>query len=192
MAARGAMVIAWFEGNPAGGGIAHTTLVISRDGGRTWHQQLDPCGNTIGKHEYDATDLTIGPGGTVAALCVARFRGRRSHVAMSHDAARHFHLQDGPPAAFPGEIAVFGARGLAVGTSQTSGRGELTYDVAVSHDGGRRWHAAVADEAPVYGNERGGGLLAAVKGRVSYVGEPFHLWRSGHNGRHWRRVPGPR
>ena len=87
--------------NPAGGaGDAHTTLLLSSDGGTTWTTRDDPCGG-IGSNdpeEVDATQVSWSLDGELLVLCQRRLyrsNGGNAQVMRSTDGGRAFSRPTG-------------------------------------------------------------------------------------------------
>lgn len=165
--------------NPAGGaGDAHSTLVLSVDGGATWVRHSDPCGGRDGQ-ENDAIAVSTELGGSVVALCEPRGGAAGAFVMVTTDDGAHWRRAGSPGAPL---------RGLAV-TAATSAdwyvaglRGGSSVLLA-SFDAGRSWQTVRSAPAPSGVDRAFVGFETASVGR--YFSEPQTLWSTTDAGRQW-------
>lgn len=170
-------------GNPAGGGgFAHTTLHLSRDGGTTWTTLLDPC-QSPNSAEIDAVALAAAPGGFIAAVCAPRGApvGIVDFVATSADAGRTWIKRAKVPNPLD-LIAAGSAQHIAVaGFSQ----------LLASTDGGTEWSPTTFDTS----GSAGGGDLDWLGFEDSAVGRWVVNGRAilttADSGAHWTQVAAP-
>jgi photosystem II stability/assembly factor-like uncharacterized protein len=174
-------------GNPAGGaGDAHTTLMMSQDGGVTWGERADPC-DDVGGDEYDTVAISAAPQSVLVALCRDRFEARRAYVAVSTDSGAVFAGQSvvSEPV-FLGTIAATSASTVFLGTAGSQGTGSAQWVLLVSTDGGSSWRTVVHETGqaqPYFPADPFLGFENATVGR--WVGNPHHLWETTDGGVHW-------
>jgi photosystem II stability/assembly factor-like uncharacterized protein len=173
-------------GNPAGGGDARTTLMLSQDGGTTWGQRADPCDN-VGGDEFDTVAINAAPQSVLVALCRDRFQSQRAYVAVSTDSGVVFAGQSVVSVpAFLGSIAATNASTIFLGTAGSPGTGSTQWVLLASTDGGHSWQTAVSETGQAqlfFPTEPFLGFENTTVGR--WVGEPYHLWETTDGGVHW-------
>ena len=127
--------------NPAGGaGSAHSTLLVTTDGGRSWSTVLDPCG-TVNGDEYDMSAIGAAPGPELFALCTGRV-GESSHfLEKSSDPTQGFLPRTDPAnwVVRPDRCHEPDRRSRRNGT-----RGRVR-SVLIRADGQYRWRLAMED-----------------------------------------------
>jgi hypothetical protein len=173
--------------NPAGGvDDAHATLMLSQDGGTTWGERADPCGE-VGGAEFDTTSIAAAPQGVLAALCVDRAQPTRAYVDVSTDSGVVFTA--GSIVTAPGllgSLAVTNASNLFVGTAGTAGTGPAQWVLLASQDGGQTWRRAVVQNGkvePNFGAQTFLGFENSTVGR--WVGYPYNIWETTDGGTQW-------
>jgi photosystem II stability/assembly factor-like uncharacterized protein len=114
-------------GNPAKNSPGE--LVVSRDGGTTWHEQPDPCQQAHVAPHSVATAISTAPGGAMVAVCTLAQPGNQ--IIRSTDAGKTFTLVQGIPTPAAGQVALFDAADLVVTDADGS--------IYASHDGGTTW-----------------------------------------------------
>jgi hypothetical protein len=173
-------------GNPAGGGDAHTTLMMSQDGGITWGQRADPC-DDVGGDEYDTVAISAAPQSVLVALCRDRLHSQQAYVAVSTDSGVVFAGQSVvSESAFLGTIAATSASTIFVGTAGSQGTGSAQWVLLASTDGGHSWQTAVSESGqvqPYFPTEPFLGFEDTTVGR--WIGDPYHLWETTDGGVHW-------
>ena len=174
-------------GNPAGGaGDAHTTLMLSQDGGITWGQRADPC-DDVGGDEYDTVTISAAPQSVLVALCRDRLHPQQAYVAVSTDSGVVFAGQSVlSGSAFLGTIAATSASTIFVGSAGSPGTGSEQWVLLTSTDGGHSWQTAVSETGQAqtfFPTEPFLGFESSTVGR--WVGEPHHLWETTDGGVHW-------
>jgi hypothetical protein len=173
--------------NPAGGvDDAHATLMLSQDGGTTWGERSDPCGE-VGGVEFDTTAIAAAPQGVVAALCVDRAQSTHAFVDVSTDSGVVFSagsvLTD---AGLLGSVALTSASNLFVGSAGMPGKGTAQWMLQASHDGGQTWQQAVVQSGksqPSFPAETFLGFESGTVGR--WVGYPYNIWETTNGGTQW-------
>jgi hypothetical protein len=177
--------------NPAGGvGEAHATLMLSQDGGTTWGERADPCGE-VGGAEFDATSIAAAPQGVLAVLCVDRAQPTRAFVDVSTDSGVVFAAGSIVTAPSPlGSVAATSASNLFAGTAGMAGTGPAQWVLMASQDGGQSWQQAVVQSGkaqPDFGAETFLGFENSTVGR--WVGYPYDIWQTTDGGAHWVKQP---
>lgn len=177
-------------GNPAGGaGTAHTSIVGTADGGRTWSQSGDPCGAPDG-NEADAVDAAAA-GSTVSVLCRSRMNPQDAFVISSTNGAFGTPHQL-PASGVASTLALSPAGLLAVPTFDGA---TPSWTVQTSSNGGASWAAGLTTSA-ADALESGGGIASAagfIGFETSAVGRfapgPTRLFTTNDGGRSWTAQP---
>ncbi len=185
--------VAAFE-NPAGGADdEHAKLMVSHDGGATWSDRADPCGD-VGGDEYDAAAMAAAPSAVLAVLCRDRLGSQSSYVDLSTDGGADFTARatvPGPDTA--AAIAATSATDLLVGTvggvNPQSGR----FALFSSNDGGAHWEQVAAETGPIDPEDPTRTFLGFETDSVGrWVGDRDDLWETTDGGSTWvRQTIGP-
>jgi hypothetical protein len=177
-------------GNPAGGVDAHATLMLSQDGGTTWGDRADPCGD-VGGVEFDSTAIAAAPQGVVAVLCVDRMQPARAFVDVSTDSGVVFAAGSILTASNPlGTLAVTSASNLFVGTVGGTGTGSSQWVLLASPDGGQSWHQAIVQSGNLEPSFPEQTFLGFENGEVGrWVGYPYNIWETTDGGTQWVKQP---
>jgi photosystem II stability/assembly factor-like uncharacterized protein len=179
--------VAVFE-NPAGGaGSAHATLMLSDNGGETWTERPDPCGEINGD-EFDTSAIAAAPGSVLSALCNGRLQAA-SFVATSTDGGATFVAHPLIPESTSFDaLAVTSAFTLFVGTSEVLGSGTEHYLLLFSHDGGQTWETTVSEAGSAESYVGSTRFLGFENPSVGgWVGDPHYVWRTTDGGTTWVR-----
>jgi hypothetical protein len=173
-------------GNPAGGVDAHATLMLSQDGGTTWGDRADPCGD-VGGVEFDSTAIAAAPQGVVAVLCVDREQPTRAFVDVSTDSGVVFAAGSILTAANPsGTLAVTSASNLFVGPVGETGTGSSQWALLASQDGGQSWHQAIVQSGNLEPSFPEQTFLGFENGEIGrWVGYPYNIWETTDGGTQW-------
>jgi photosystem II stability/assembly factor-like uncharacterized protein len=187
LARQGDDVAVALKANPAGGaGDAHTSLLLSRDGGTTWTVRDDPCGGgpSNDPDEVDAVQVSWSLDHQLVVLCQRRMyrsNGGNSTVTVSADGGRTFSRPTGFPEATDAHLV---AAGIGVLLAQT--RQGIDQHVALqrSTDGGTTW-TEVARASLTQGEEQG--YLAFSTEQVATWAPPGAraVWRTTDGGATW-------
>jgi photosystem II stability/assembly factor-like uncharacterized protein len=176
-------------GNQAGGaGTAKTVLFRSLDGGITWQQLADPCGQAE-VSEYDAVAFAAAENGFLASLCSPRSAtGPESpFVITSTDAGQNWGAPHVVPAPV-GLIAAASASVLAVASPPVSGSGPYTYRLLASADGGATWSSSISDPELLAVNAPGTAFLAFQDSKSArWIGGATTIWSTDDGCNHWNR-----
>jgi photosystem II stability/assembly factor-like uncharacterized protein len=175
--------------NPAGGADdEHAKLMLSHDGGNTWSDRADPCGD-VGGDEYDAAAIAAAAPSVLAVLCRDRLGSQSSFVDLSTDGGAAFTA--GP--ALPGPdtavaLAAGSATDLVVGTvggvNPHSGR----FALFTSNDGAAHWQQVAAETGPIDPEDPTQTFLGFETDSVGrWVGDPDDLWETTDGGSTWVR-----
>jgi photosystem II stability/assembly factor-like uncharacterized protein len=176
-------------GNPAGGGVGSTTMMISQDDGATWGERADPC-DEVGGDEFDTVAISAAPQSVLVALCRDRAQPQRSYVAVSTDSGMVFTAQSMLPNSRPagpfGAVAATSATSLFVGTAGASGTGRAQWTLLASSDGGQTWRQAVVQRGTLQPNFPAETFLGFENGSVGrWVGYPSNIWETTDGGGQW-------
>lgn len=174
-------------GHIAGGVSSHALIQVSRDGGGSWSTVSDPCGRTR-RTEID-TAAAAAAGEVFAVWCQPKIGGTGS-IAMSTHAGASFAPRRRLRGLYGEVLAVTADGDLAVagtGAGPAAGR----FAVAVSRDHGRTWRRTAQPPAAAVTDGMPGYLAFAPAGMLTWVGDPYRIWRSRDGGRRFdvRRVP---
>jgi photosystem II stability/assembly factor-like uncharacterized protein len=174
-------------GNQAGGaGSAKTVIFRSLDGGVTWQQLPDPCGQAE-VNEYDAVAFASAQNGFLASLCRPRPASGGEFVVTSIDAGQSWGSRHVVPAPV-GLIAAASATVLAVASPPVSGSGPYTYRLLASSDGGATWPISISDPEVLAVNAPGTALLAFQDGKAGrWIGDAAAIWTTDDGAKHWIR-----
>jgi photosystem II stability/assembly factor-like uncharacterized protein len=176
-------------GNQAGGaGTAKTVLFRSLDGGTTWLQLADPCGQAE-LSEHDAVAFAAAENGFLASLCSARAGSGQEgpFVITSTDAGQNWGSRHVVPAAV-GLIAAASANVLAVASPPISGYGPYTYRLLASANGGATWSTSISDPEVLAVNAPGTAFLAFQDSKSArWIGDATAIWTTDDGGNHWIR-----
>jgi hypothetical protein len=173
--------------NPAGGvDDAHATLMLSQDGGTTWGERADPCGDVVGV-EYDATSIAAAPRGVLAVLCLDREQPTRAFVDVSTDSGVVFAAGSTVTAAsLLGTVVVTSASNLFVGSAGMAGTGPAQWVLLASGDGGQTWRQAVVQNGKAEPNFAAQTFLGFENSTVGrWVGYPSNIWETTDGGAQW-------
>jgi hypothetical protein len=173
--------------NPAGGvDDAHATLMLSQDGGTTWGERADPCGE-VGGVEFDTTAIAAAPQGVVAVLCVDRSQPTHAFVDVSTDSGVVFGAGSVlTSSGILGSLALTSASNLFVGSAGMPGKGSAQWILMASQDGGQTWKQAVAQsgkDQPYFPAQTFLGFENSSIGR--WVGYPYSIWETTNGGTQW-------
>ena len=174
------MLIVWQQ--CAGGAEdAHSRLMRSLDGGRTWRSFADPCG--FGPDgENDATSIATAPDGFFAILCRSRMSPlERAFVLTSSNSGRSFGRRFRVPAGGATMLAAGSSRTLAVTVLRGGG-----FEALASRDGGRTWRSTLL--IPTAQGDSGLfslGFQSARTARVSFG--TASIWATRDAGETWSR-----
>ena len=183
----GSRLAAPLFGNPAGGaGDAHTTVLLSKDGGSTWRSRQDPCSppSSNALSESDATSLSFGPEGLLVALCTNRLADPGgTAVRLSTDSGSTFGPARPTPSLAVKVAAV--SHDTVVVEAAAAGRDVLL----LTADGGRSWKQVAAQPQP--DGSLGAGFLAFSTPRTgTWVGaDATTVWRTSDGGATWTAHP---
>ena len=181
--------VAVFE-NPAGGGDARTTLMMSQDDGTTWGERADPC-DEVGGDEFDTVAINAAPQSVLVAICRNRTQPQQAYVAVSTDSGAVFTAQSVvPQSALFGTIAATSASTIFLGTAGSQGTGSAQWLLLASTDGGHTWQTVVSEKGqlqPFYPTDPFLGFENSTVGR--WVGYPYHLWETTDGGVNWVKQP---
>ena len=176
-------------GNQANGAAAPQTTVVFRslDGGTTWQQRADPCGQA-GANEYDAVAFAAAENGFLASLCSPRSAsGQGSYVITSIDAGNTWGPRHSVLAPV-GLIAAASSTVLAVASPPVSGSGPYTYRLLASADGGATWSTSISDPEVLAVNAPGIAFLGFQDGKAGrWIGDATAIWSTDDGGTHWLR-----
>lgn len=178
-------------GHTAGGAeSAHTTLMITRNGGTTWSVRADPCGD-VGGTEYDTTAIAAAPSSVVTALCSERGGTQRAYVAVSTDGGADFVSRPLVAVADPFDvIAATSATSLFLGTGPSASTGLAHWTLLASSDGGQTWHQAATQTGTVGPYFPSQGFLGFENTAVGrWVGYPYDIWETNDGGSTWVNQP---
>ncbi len=177
--------------NPAGGaGSAHSTLLVTTDGGRSWSTVLDPCG-TVNGDEYDMSAIGAAPGPELFALCTGRV-GESSHfLEKSSDPTQGFLREPILPTGSFDQIAATSPTDVVVGTGPEVGSGPYSFELMDSTDGGSQWRTVVSDRVTAIQNHSlpgSTGFLGFQSPQLGWwVGDPGYIWGTTDGGSQWVR-----
>jgi photosystem II stability/assembly factor-like uncharacterized protein len=136
-------VVVALKANPAGGaGDAHTSVLLSNDGGTTWTRQDDPCQGPGDNdpEEVDAAQLDWSLDAELLVLCQRRAwrsNGGNSTVLVSTDAGGNFAPPTGFPEATDAFLVAGGQRGVLLAETHQGNDKEVA--LLRSADSGRTW-----------------------------------------------------
>lgn len=132
--------------NPAGGAQgAHTTVLHTANGGRSWNRFADPCG-APGGQEADAVDAAA-LGNSLTVLCRPRMSPNASFLITSANQGASFGpARPLPPAGIAASLALSPSGLLAVPMLQVVA-GKATWTVQTSGNGGASWAPALRTAA---------------------------------------------
>jgi photosystem II stability/assembly factor-like uncharacterized protein len=187
--AAGSTVVVTIAQNPAGGAQdAHATLLLSHNGGVSWHKRGDPCRSRVAG-EDDTVSVGVTTHQHVAVLCRPR-RGNSGHdfVLLSHDGGRSFGraraigATGGRHAAY---LVAVTRHAVFVATNPGTGH-RARYDVDVSRNHGRTWTRTFRQTGPAR-LDQVGAFLGFESGSVGhFVGNAHTVTRTTDAGRRWR------
>lgn len=168
-----------FFANPAGGSSdAHAQLLVSHDGGDSWNDQPDPCGDTPDQGESDLTALAAAPNQVMAALCQVRVGASSMFVLVSTDGAQSVSS----PRALPASDA-FAA--IAI-TTANDVHAASRHSVVTSHDGGASWRTGAKSSSSPDDARLFLGFETRLTGR--WVATARSVWTTTDGGDSWREV----
>lgn len=162
-------------------------VLLTRDGGRSWHEQFDTR-----LRQYGLAPWKVCAVSPATCWVIGQLSGSDVYCCYTRDAGRRWHVQEFPPGFFPNAISFAGAKkGWIVGDDNDYF--SRTGKILVTNDGGNSWDEI---ELGLEGRPTGVQFCAGgrrgwlIENRLSPDGERISslLHASADGGRQWQRL----